>query len=488
MESFSDSEFDEFSCFVAFARQSGIALIADAIDDARNRFNRLRILVGVDQKGTSKEALEALLSLGIETSVYHTSSPITFHPKIYLFEGRRKNRLIVGSSNLTQKGLFQNLEASIQVDFTLPDNEGQDLLKQVHEYVDEFLERKCDNVKELTSELIDLLVQGELVPNEKEIREPEIETFAEDQEGSIPRSIFPPVKMQSLPAFPSSSTRVTFEKGVEYLLYNYPDGLGDSEIYPEYEKRFQLTWKQREQTRWREPRFHQEIRATLNDLVNEGRVEQIGRAKYRTTHQLPIVGTDVEESITYVVNDCRASLSDDFEVRRNEINRSNGLLEKVNESRLSISEFRSILSGINSLTGAIGEKEIGRQNIERLCRHNISRINNSLKLLFSRGLAVDERVDRLLNGNERLSGGGIGFISTMLFLMDSSNFNIFNEGVLRGLRIVFPDARKATSGESYVFFNELAMRFKVMFALNDEEVDNILWNLGRDHSVYARDI
>jgi len=481
LESFLDSEFDKFLCFVAFARQSGIALIADAINEAKNRFSQLKILVGFDQKGTSKEALEALLSLGVETSVYHTSSPITFHPKIYLFEGKRKNRLFVGSSNLTQKGLFQNLEASLQVDFTLPDNEGQDLLKQVHGYVDQFLEKKCDNVKKLTLELIDTLVQNKLVPNETEIREPDTETSGEGQEDSILGSIFPPVKLQSLPVFTSNKTKVTFERAVKYLLYNYPDGLEVEEIYPEYERCFQLTQKQKEQTQWGEPRFHHEIRATLNNLVNSKDLERIGRGKYATRHQLPIVEREVEQSITDRINENRVLLSGEFEARRYEIRRSNSLLEKVNESKLAISEFRSILSNINMLTGAIGEKEIGRQNIERLSRNNISKINNSLKLLFSKGLAVDERVDRLLNGNERLNGGGIGFVSTMLFLKDSKNFNIFNEGVLKGLRIVFPDAEKATNGTSYVFFNELVMRFKVKFALNDEEVDNILWNVGRSY-------
>ena len=47
------------------------------------------MVVGVDQKATSKEALDLLLALGINTKVYYTESDVIFHPKIYVFDGSR---------------------------------------------------------------------------------------------------------------------------------------------------------------------------------------------------------------------------------------------------------------------------------------------------------------------------------------------------------------------------------------------------------------
>lgn len=255
LESFSDSEFDKFLCFVAFARQSGVNLLSDPINSAKGKFNQIRFLVGVDQRGTSKEALEALLNLGVETSVYYTPSRITFHPKMYMFEGNRKHRIIVGSSNLTQKGLFQNLEVSLQVDFTLPDDQGQDLLDQIHEYMRQFLENKCNNVKELTTELIDTLVKVGLVPNEKEIQGVDTKKSEAGHEASILGSIFPTVRLQRLPDLISVEVKASIASRIKNLLNNYPEGLELKRIYDKYEERFTLTQKEKEQTQWGNPDF-----------------------------------------------------------------------------------------------------------------------------------------------------------------------------------------------------------------------------------------
>ncbi|MBK7345442.1 MAG: phospholipase D family protein [Chitinophagaceae bacterium] len=58
------------------------------------------------QQGTSKQALELLLEKGIETYIYHREEEyITYHPKLFLFEGQKHTRVIIGSSNLTRSGL-----------------------------------------------------------------------------------------------------------------------------------------------------------------------------------------------------------------------------------------------------------------------------------------------------------------------------------------------------------------------------------------------
>src|SRR5207247_1389494 len=85
------------------------------------RGGTIRFVVGIDIENTSKEGLEALLALtphgDIQTVIRHNEHPsVTFHPKVYLFSNNARARLIVGSNNLTESGLFTNTEAGLQVD------------------------------------------------------------------------------------------------------------------------------------------------------------------------------------------------------------------------------------------------------------------------------------------------------------------------------------------------------------------------------------
>lgn len=112
-------------------------------------------MVGVDQEWTSKETLEHLMKLKVETRVFYpNSSSIVFHPKVYVFEGKKKARIIVGSSNLTMQGLFDNVEVAIQVDFLKPDEEGERLLAQITNYLQCYFEDEAANSQKLTSKLI----------------------------------------------------------------------------------------------------------------------------------------------------------------------------------------------------------------------------------------------------------------------------------------------------------------------------------------------
>jgi hypothetical protein len=53
--------------------------------------------------------------------IYHNEYGVTFHPKLYLFTNQAAGRLIVGSNNLTEAGLFTNTEAGLQIDAEITD-------------------------------------------------------------------------------------------------------------------------------------------------------------------------------------------------------------------------------------------------------------------------------------------------------------------------------------------------------------------------------
>lgn len=76
------------------------------------------MIVGVDFENTTKEGLEAMLSLkevgSAEIYVFHNMDGPVFHPKLYLLRNDKDALLMVGSNNLTDYGLFANTEAWLE--------------------------------------------------------------------------------------------------------------------------------------------------------------------------------------------------------------------------------------------------------------------------------------------------------------------------------------------------------------------------------------
>ncbi|HTP63178.1 MAG TPA: phospholipase D family protein, partial [Burkholderiales bacterium] len=110
---------------VAWVRASGMAHLRPSLESFIKAGGRLQIIVGIDLDNTTKEGLESLLALTgvgkVDLFVYHNEAGGIFHPKLYLFSNAAKAKLIVGSNNLTQAGLFQNTEAGLSVVLPLAD-------------------------------------------------------------------------------------------------------------------------------------------------------------------------------------------------------------------------------------------------------------------------------------------------------------------------------------------------------------------------------
>ncbi|WP_436924912.1 phospholipase D family protein [Halosimplex amylolyticum] len=107
-----DKAFNEAQFIVAFATETGASTIINAIEDSS--LENVDYFIGTDQEATTEQALEVLLKSDLSVSwIRFRSSDTTFHPKVYLFKGPEKIRLIIGSANVTNPGLEKNVEAGM---------------------------------------------------------------------------------------------------------------------------------------------------------------------------------------------------------------------------------------------------------------------------------------------------------------------------------------------------------------------------------------
>lgn len=160
-----DKSFNSFFAISAFSSPLGVKLL-DSIEQAKEYFDQINIVVGIDQNGTSKEALEELLLLEINSYVFYQKESPIFHPKIYLFEGQGSTALIIGSSNLTGKGLFTNIESSVLIQFKNEDNEGLKIIKDLKDYFKSLFEFNDPNLFRIDNDLVEALVKDGIVPRE----------------------------------------------------------------------------------------------------------------------------------------------------------------------------------------------------------------------------------------------------------------------------------------------------------------------------------
>lgn len=161
-------DFHSFTGISAFASEAGIFGLSGHIQTAKAVFNNLSLIVGIDQEGTSTEALEEILNLNIDSYIFYQNEAPIFHPKIYLFEGDKEIKLIVGSSNLTGRGLFTNVESSLLIEFDTTDTEGTALLTNLKTYYKTLFDFSDNNLFKISQAVIDDFNARGIVPDENE--------------------------------------------------------------------------------------------------------------------------------------------------------------------------------------------------------------------------------------------------------------------------------------------------------------------------------
>lgn len=146
---------------VAWVRASGIAHLEPALADFLKTGNTVRITVGIDLDNTTKEGLASLLALqqygAMSVFVHHNEAGTIFHPKLYLFQNATHAKLIVGSNNITEAGLYQNTEAGLELDAAIDDP----IIISARNALDSWRDTKLNLARELDSAFLsDLVING----------------------------------------------------------------------------------------------------------------------------------------------------------------------------------------------------------------------------------------------------------------------------------------------------------------------------------------
>lgn len=113
---------------VAWARDEGTGWFLDAV----SQLDQLHVAVGLNERGTTVEALLRLLPATETLYAFFKHPRQTFHPKLYWFENADNgdwtaSTVVVGSSNLTRGGLFTNFESSLTAVVERADATGEEL-------------------------------------------------------------------------------------------------------------------------------------------------------------------------------------------------------------------------------------------------------------------------------------------------------------------------------------------------------------------------
>ena len=156
-------DFNRLNMIVAYAKSGPFIRLDATLQQWRARGGLTYAIFGVDQQGTSLQALEMALRLFDEVSVLRVPRA-TFHPKMYWFQGDSSARAFVGSPNFTVGGTEVNFEAATRLDLNLPDD-SDDLAEFTAAW-----EGLSNLVMRLDNDLLERLVAEHYVVDEKRMR------------------------------------------------------------------------------------------------------------------------------------------------------------------------------------------------------------------------------------------------------------------------------------------------------------------------------
>jgi superfamily II DNA or RNA helicase/HKD family nuclease len=134
------SECERFYFSVAFINFSGLQLLLDSFRELEEKGVCGKILTSTYLNFTEPKALERINEFSnIDLKVFIATEEMGFHTKAYIFENKDEYKIIIGSSNITQRALKSNVEWNVKV-----------ISKKEHSFVKDVLEEYL-NLWKITS-------------------------------------------------------------------------------------------------------------------------------------------------------------------------------------------------------------------------------------------------------------------------------------------------------------------------------------------------
>lgn len=151
------NECKRFYFSVAFINFSGLQLLLDTFNELEEKGVEGKILTSTYLNFTEPKALERINKFNnIDLKVFVATKEVGFHTKAYIFENEDEYKIIIGSSNITQRALKSNVEWNVRVISKKEDNFPKEVLQEYLELWestevinDEFLESYSNFIKEL---------------------------------------------------------------------------------------------------------------------------------------------------------------------------------------------------------------------------------------------------------------------------------------------------------------------------------------------------
>src|SRR6266851_1515256 len=191
---------------VAYVTDGGVAqieaqLIAHAV--------RTTVFAGIRNDTTSYQALARLHPIVSQLYTVDTGSrTLIFHPKLYLVRGRERARLIICNRNLPTRGLNNNIEAGMLLDFDLTDATDKAEIDKIEMLFAASLTDYPSHIVKVANiaDLDELLATGRLIDENAEPSSPDSfayngTNYADDREPDIDRDSdgIPRIKLKTKP-------------------------------------------------------------------------------------------------------------------------------------------------------------------------------------------------------------------------------------------------------------------------------------------------
>lgn len=126
-----------FWALSAWAQVSGLRSLGPHLRRFPLRHARSELVLGIDGGVATREALELAIELFDIVDVFHDLDTRTYHPKIYCVECEDEALVVVGSSNLTEGGLYRNYEGNVFLRLRQGNIRDVRVLKELRAYRDQ---------------------------------------------------------------------------------------------------------------------------------------------------------------------------------------------------------------------------------------------------------------------------------------------------------------------------------------------------------------